>query len=649
MRIKQCSVAFAILISTVLPVRAESLSQETIFTYDYEGAQIDYYGIQRLVRTDVAMLLKEPGLVGKKIKGVSIDVPSKEGCSCDPTATAWLTSKLEVSGEDYVADIADVTGKIVNYGTADNPQLQLNVTFDTPYTLTDRGVYVGYSLTVTSCKTASGWTSKYPIVTVRDIDREKCFMIHTNKGQSTLPQKYPEWTDLGENLHQALAMRVILEGESSADAVMLEPQQTLYVAAGGEGPVYCNLSNCGETPVTSIEYTYTIDGRSYTKELALETPVEGKVGAYTTLDLIFEAPAEQGVFSVPVTVTKVNGHDNGYRGEPGVLQIESLPFLPVYRPAIEDYTGMWCGYCPEVYVLCHQMADKYGSDFISLAYHVNDELQSVSAGHLASESYGLPLVYMVDRNKPMEYANMEYLWLRERRRLAPADIDLRLYWNDEAHTELRVESDVRFVYGRSDASYMIAYALVEDGMSSPGFRQRNYFYNKVMTGPYWDLFSMTSYNVTGIVYDEVVVDFPDTRGIMGSLPDEISSGEVYSHSAILRLADATCKYSSSESYGKNIILDSDKLRVVTLLIDGETGNVCNSATTGYSAGADLYGGSSSVSLPDAGDTSGCVNAEVEYYSIDGRRLHGIPEKGIYIKVCRHADGSCHVTSSLVNR
>lgn len=634
---------------SVLSLYAEQDVRQAVFTYDYDGAQIDYYGIQRLVRTDVAMLLKEPGLTGMKIKGVSIDVPSKEGCSCAPEASAWLTSALAVSGEDYVADIADVRGEIVNYGTDENPRLQLNVTFDQPYTLTDEGVYVGYSLTVTSCKTVSGWTSKYPIVTVCDIDRPQCFMIHTDKGQSSLPQKYPEWTDLGESMHQALAMRVILEGESAADAAMLEPEQTLYVAAGGEGSVYFTLSNCGESPVSSIEYTYTVGEHTYTKELTLETPLEGKAGARTTVDLTIEAPAGTGVFSVPVAVTKVNGTANGYHGSPAVLTVESLSFLPVYRPAVEDYTGLWCGYCPEVYVLCRQMADKYPDDFLSISYHVSDQLQSVATDNLPSDSYGMPLVYMGDRDKAIDYANLEYLWLRERRRLAPADISLRLYWNDDAHTALRVESDVRFVYDNSDARYMMAYALVEDDMSSPDWRQRNFFYDKVMTGPYWDIFSMTSYTVSGIVYDDVVMDFPDTRGVEGSLPGQISSGEVYAHSAVLRLEDATCKYNGAASYGKNLILDASKLRIVALLIDGQTGNVCNSATTSYSADAPVYTGSSSVTMPGSETAAVCEGGEVEYYTPEGIRISGEPAEGIYIKVCRHADGSFHTIGKGVRK
>ncbi len=625
------------------PTYAVGAVNETIFTYDKEGAEKDLYGIQRLVRTDVAMLLKNPALVGYEIVGVSVDVPSKEGCSVDPVGTAFLTTVLQVEGEDNLPDLQEISGEIVNYGTEENPELRLDLTFDEPYTLTEDGVYVGYSLTVTACK---GWTKKYPIVTVCDIEAPQSFMVHTNKGQSTLPQKYPEWTDLNPEERQALAMRVILRGEEASPSAVLEAKQTLYVAPGQEGNVFMTLTNGGACEINSIEYSYTTpDGQRISGDLTLDEPLAAQAGVSVTLDPAFVAPSVTGQYEIPVAVTKINGTPvEDFVEKP--LSMEVVPFLPVHRPLIEDYTGLWCGYCPEVYVMCHQMADKYGKDFLSMEYHVNDNLQSVATENLPSDSYGLPKVYMGDRENTINYANMESLWTVERRTLAPADVEVSLYWNDEEHKTLRAESKVKFVYSDPEADYMMAYALVEDDMSSPEWKQRNYFYDKTLTGPYWDLFCGKGYNVSDIVYEGVIVNYPDPKGIDGSLPSDIVGEEEYKHDTLLALADATCKYSADvSSTGKYLIKDAGKLRVIALLIDGKTGNVCNAATTGYSADAPLY--SDYVSdVRGVSDSAEAVCVEDIYYSIDGERLSSVPERGLYIRVSKMSDGTVNARKVL---
>lgn len=185
-----CSAMTALMLAPWLASTASA--EETVFTYASEGCEYSYFGIQRNVRHDAAMLLKEPGLVGNEIVGVSIDIPTLGECKCDPKAAAWLTTKLGVDGEDYTYDIIRTWGEIKNYGTEEAPELRLDITFDEPYTLTEKGVYVGYSLQVLSCKTPGGNTSKYPLTLVDNIDKPECFMIHCNKGESTLPQKYPE-------------------------------------------------------------------------------------------------------------------------------------------------------------------------------------------------------------------------------------------------------------------------------------------------------------------------------------------------------------------------------------------------------------------------------------------------------------------------
>lgn len=79
-----------------MPHYAQAESDTFVFTYDYEGAVHDLFGIQRKVQIDAAMLICDSSLVGTEIRGISVDIPTKEGCSCDPVASAWLSKELRV-------------------------------------------------------------------------------------------------------------------------------------------------------------------------------------------------------------------------------------------------------------------------------------------------------------------------------------------------------------------------------------------------------------------------------------------------------------------------------------------------------------------------------------------------------------------------
>lgn len=638
--------AFGLLFTISFSSKADE-GREYTFTYDYEGATHNLFGIQRNVQLDAAMLLNDPSLIGSQVIGISVDIPSKEGCSCDPVASAWLTQKLQVDGEYNSPDIQEMKGEIKNYGTETEPNLRLDITFTEPYTVTEEGVYVGYSVNVTSCNVpGSGWTAKYPIVTVCDIVKPQSFMFHCTKGNSTLPQKYPEWTDLGESMKQALAMRVLMKGATMEYGAELKPHHPLYVAPESEGYVYTDLNNLGSSPISSIEYTYSIYDekelyKTVTQDLILPEPILGQLGSYTTLDLPFESPDRIGEYEVELRIEKINGHSNGYLGS-SAFTMEVVPFVPVNRPLIEDYTGMWCGNCPGVYVTLRQMLDKYGDNFLSLSYHTEDRLQGVATDQMPSPSYGLPRVYIGNRSDLVNNDNIESIWLSQRRQLAPADVNIQLMWEDETHTSLRAESSVKFVFDEEDADYMISYALVEDDMTDPNWNQTNYYTNEHFEGPYWDLFCGQPHTVSGIVYNDVVLYYPNTKGIEHSIPSTIEALKEYTYNSSLPISEAICRNANMKNFNKSILKNKDKLRVVAVLIDGKTGYVVNAASSGYSKDAPLYIDPSGIDLPEESET---MVKSIEYYSIDGILLNEKPEHGIFICISRMTDGSVKIAKN----
>lgn len=623
---------FAAGVAVIAPMTATA--EDFTFTYNYEGAELSGFGTQRNVPTDAAMLLKNPSLVGSKIVGISVDIPYIKDCTVDPTGYGFLTTELKLKGDDNDPDIIETAGQVTNVGTEEEPQMRLDVTFAEPYTLTEEGVYVGYTLFVTNCKTVSGWTSKYPLLLVDNIDQPQAFMIHQRQGSSTLPSKYPEWTDLGAEKHQALAMRVILSGEQHDTAAFPEFQQGLYAAPGTTGNVFTLLTNGGTEPVELIEYTYIAGDRVVTNEYVVDPPLAGQTGATTLIDLPFEVPAEEGVYNYDVRITKVNGVENSHTGSTP-LTVEVVPFLPVNRPIIDDYTAFWCQFCPSVYVAVRQLQDKYGEfEALAVSYHVTDDLWTVDLAKFPNADYGTPSAF-INRNQA-DIDNLEYDWLRARRQLAPADLDVKLYWADNSHKSVIAQSNLKFVYDDPEADYNMVYVMVEDDMRDPSWAQRNAYTKDNFDGKYWDLFCGKPLVVTGIVYNDVALYLPETNGIAGSVPANIVSGEDYSYNYEMSLSKAICLNSQSTNgmYGKNVIKNSDKIRVVALLLDNKTGKVCNAATTGYTADAPVYG---TVGVDELGE--GVTVLTTEYYSLDGLRLSEKPEAGVCIVVEGLSDGT----------
>ena len=86
---------------------------------------------------DVAMLLNDPSLVGMRITGINVPLNTAATVT---DCKAWLTKQLTLESGNNAPDITSIDftpeGKWVE------------VTFAEPYTITEEGVYAGYSLTV---------------------------------------------------------------------------------------------------------------------------------------------------------------------------------------------------------------------------------------------------------------------------------------------------------------------------------------------------------------------------------------------------------------------------------------------------------------------------------------------------------------------
>ena len=128
-------------------------------------------GTKKAETYDVAMHLTDPYLVGMEVRGLRVPINTSAKNTAD--YKAWITTELKVDDNANVPDILSVDF------TPDGKWA--DVTFDTPYVITEGGIYVGYSFTVSSVDTDnSSDANQLPLMTISGADLSELY-VHTSR------------------------------------------------------------------------------------------------------------------------------------------------------------------------------------------------------------------------------------------------------------------------------------------------------------------------------------------------------------------------------------------------------------------------------------------------------------------------------------
>ena len=180
--------------ATALPVFAQG---SLTFSYDTGTGDKAKWGTLKKENYDVAIRIDDANLVGKQIKSVTVPFESTADLS---DFTVWLSKELTLETVDGVKqNVPDITS--VDAVVENN---QLLVTFAEPYTITDEGVYVGYSFKVDNL---TGDTS-YPIIVSSETNPNGLY-LHTSR-------TYRSWEAKSESLGAVSVMTVELSGDYPA-------------------------------------------------------------------------------------------------------------------------------------------------------------------------------------------------------------------------------------------------------------------------------------------------------------------------------------------------------------------------------------------------------------------------------------------------
>ena len=75
--------------------------------------------------------------------------------------------------------------------------------------------------------------------------------------------------------------------------------------------------------------------------------------------------------------------------------------VPVHRPLIEEYTGTWCGWCVRGLVGMELLRQRFGDEFIGVAYHNDDPMEIMYTNDFPSSFWGYPTAF-IERSREVD-------------------------------------------------------------------------------------------------------------------------------------------------------------------------------------------------------------------------------------------------------
>ena len=563
---------------------------------------------------DVAMLLNDPSLVGMCITGINVPLNSAATVT---DCKAWLTKQLTLENSTNAPDITSIDftpeGKWVE------------VTFAEPYTITEEGVYAGYSLTVPSVDTDNANDpNKVPIMCIASEDLGNLYM-HTSRSVR-------KWRNLPETAYYgtgAYAMVVRLTGDNVKEhaAALLPPDElNTYLAVGKKTTLTLPLENHGTAAISNIDYEMTIGGETIEKNVAV-TVKGGYFGSKANLKV--EIPAQQtaGTYPVNITVKKLDGFDNEDAQPTTTFTMAYLSEFPKHKPLMEEYTGTWCQYCPRGMAGMEAMNELYPDDFVGVAFHNGDAMTITQLYPNDVNSFPNGYLDRVQNVNPFSGSSGASLgikddWKRRQNIISPASIVLEAVWADDAQTKLQLTSKTTFVRDFGNSPYQLTYILTADGLKGEG---KEWYQQNALSGdasakadPYLKYYANLPAVIMDIEFNDVAIQLSNSRGLAmeGTLPASVEGGTTYSHTYTFDISS------------NSLVQDKTKLRPVVVLIDTRTGEAVNADKVSVGDSAD---GIRQLENEQSTIANGAV------YNLSGQRVSngsitetvGVP-KGVYI-------------------
>lgn len=513
--------------------------------------------------------------------------------------TLWAANGLSDSNQQYLFEL-DVTDIQAGFNRVALPQ---PVTIGMGYTLFGMSVDAGDTLQIARyTKVADG-----------------AFYMRSNSlTNGKWSNVYKTYGTLAFELH---VKKAILPANSLAVLTVGE----LKSNAANTTNVNVTFRNLGAKPVSTFSCEVSFNGELLkTQNVNLASSPLTK-GASRTQSILVTVPDVQICADYEVKVTKVNGEENvsekaAGKGTALILQ-ESMP----KKVVVEDFTGLWCGYCPRGIVALENFAKLYPAQFIGIAAHNGDVISCADyEEYIYNNISGFPIGYfdrtVKDADLYFGYATSypvhfqgEVPFKNALAIRAEAQPQLTATWTDGTRSAIRAEVKTSFLIDRDNCPYRYAFVLTEDGMSgtTADWMQSNYYGGMTAQYPDDDMKRFTEGGSKIMMsYDDVAVQGWELyRGIANSVSASVKK-------------DVADEYVTTLDISENkLIQNKDNLKLVVMLLNTDTGCIVNADEV--SIVPDPTG------IEGIRDNGNSDAHEVARYNLNGVRM-AAPAKGMQI-------------------
>ena len=452
---------FTLLAASMLAISSVSAEDYTPWGYYMGNIENDNLGLIGAGVATLRIAIFVPGdgiLAGGTVAGVNVPVAD---ASAVTALSAWVTPTLP-SDETYTQQV-----ELTSYTSGFNQAI-----FPEPYTVTESGCYVGYTITVNTALNTQG--SRYPALYDPSTQVPNSFWIWYNAQNG--------WEDIGTDFGQSCLQALFKDLQLPETAAHFGTIKNAVTGVNTETELPFTVYSDASEAVNNIEYTIDVNGvkEPRTADVSIE-PGLNKSGE---IMVKVASPSELGMYDVTLAITKVNGKENTLADNATVISFKNIYRIVQRNTVVEEFTGTGCGWCPRGIQGMANLRAEFGDRFIGLAFHAYNNSDPMYPNYYISASKlgieGAPSCVM-DRKEVLDpyygtQKNERYVLQDfEDYNSVPAevDIDLKAEWadNDNVQIDAKIES-------LEDNKYEVVYVLTADSLTgtSTAWRQSNYYY-----------------------------------------------------------------------------------------------------------------------------------------------------------------------------
>ena len=445
----------------MLAISSVSAEDYTPWGYYLGNMETDNLGLIGAGVATLRIAIFVPGdgiLAGGTVAGVNVPVAD---ASAVTALSAWVTPTLP-SDETYTQQV-----ELTSYTSGFNQAI-----FPEPYTVTESGCYVGYTITVNTALNTQG--SRYPALYDPSTQVPNSFWIWYNAQNG--------WEDIGTDFGQSCLQALFKDLQLPETAAHFGTIKNAVTGVNTETELPFTVYSDASEAVNNIEYTIDVNGvkEPRTADVSIE-PGLNKSGE---IMVKVASPSELGMYDVTLAITKVNGKENTLADNATVISFKNIYRIVQRNTVVEEFTGTGCGWCPRGIQGMANLRAEFGDRFIGLAFHAYNNSDPMYPNYYISASKlgieGAPSCVM-DRKEVLDpyygtQKNERYVLQDfEDYNSVPAevDIDLKAEWadNDNVQIDAKIES-------LEDNKYEVVYVLTADSLTgtSTAWRQSNYYY-----------------------------------------------------------------------------------------------------------------------------------------------------------------------------